>query len=274
MQIGVNTFGLGPCLQQDAAGTWQRLWNGGVRAVEPCVTFRKKQPQDDAYKQAQAKGIFDGILPHNEAPETIAALRKMGFRVFSFQMQDVPFTEEGLAQALAFMVQHDLYYGVYSFMQNSVETIRLLAPVIRKAAALFEQNGRELLVHNHDMEWDASSGTSVMEWLLQNVPEVRFEIDLGWTEYAGVSSVKLLKQYPERFPLLHIKDIAKDARAWTDKPFCTVPGQGILPLRELLEVARTLPLQKNALIIDQDNSINGDVVEDVCQGVLRIRQLW
>ncbi|HIT52494.1 MAG TPA: sugar phosphate isomerase/epimerase [Candidatus Fimivicinus intestinavium] len=274
MKIGVNTFGLGPWLYWDAATTWKRLWEGGVRAVEPCVTFRKQEPQDEAFKAAREKGIFGGSFPKAEAANVIAALRDRGFDVFGFQMQDVPFTMEGMSEALVFMARHDLHYGIYSFMDGSVEKIRTLAPVIRKAAALYRQNGRELLIHNHDMEWDTSSGTSVMAWLLENVPELRFEIDLGWTEYAGVSSVDLLENYPDRFPLLHIKEIAKGAKAWTDAPFCTAPGQGILPLQALVKAARKMPLDERAWIIDQDNSISGDIVADIAQGVHALLCQW
>ena len=65
-----------------------------------------------------------------------------------------------------------------------------------------------------------------MQWLLDNIPELRFEIDLGWTEYTGHDSIGILKRYPERFALLHFKEIARGGVAWTDKPFCTAPGGG------------------------------------------------
>ena len=109
--------------------------------------------------------------------------------------------------------------------------------------------------------------------LLENNPELGFELDLGWTEYAGINSVQLLRDYPDRFPLLHIKEIAKGTRAWTGKPFCTAPGEGILPLKELLAAAKAMPLSDRALIIDQDDSISGDIVGDIAKGIEAIRQL-
>ena len=147
-----------------------------------------------------------------------------------------------------------------------MEKIRALAPVIREAVKLFRDSGKTLLVHNHDMEWRQDGGTSVMRWLLENVPELGFELDLGWTEVAGIDSVRLLRDYPDRFPLLHIKEIAKGARAWT------APGEGILPLKELLAAAKDMPLSDRALILDQDDSIRGDIVGDITQGITAIRQ--
>ena len=158
-------------------------------------------------------------------------------------------------------------------MDDSVEKIRALAPVIRDAVGLFCEAGKELLIHNHDMEWRRDGESSVMRWLLESIPELRFELDLGWAEYAGVDSVLLLRVFPDRFPLLHIKEIAVGAKAWTGKPFCTAPGEGILPLEEILSAAEDMPIDERALIIDQDDSISGDIIRDVSRGIENIRQL-
>lgn len=273
MKIGVNTFGLGTYLHADERATWRGLLAAGITSVEPCIAFHEVQPVTEEYKAARETGIFDGVLAKEAAPAKIAELRRMGFDVYSFQLQETPFVVEELVATIPFMKQNDIHYCVYSFMHSSVDKIRAAAEAIRTAVRLFHQNDLELLVHNHDMEWHSDGGTCVMRWLLENVPELRFEIDLGWTEYAGVSSVDLLKTYPKRFPLLHIKEIARGAKAWTKAPFCTAPGEGILPLAALLNTAKSLPLDERALIIDQDDSANGDIVGDITQGVRNISRL-
>ena len=122
------------------------------------------------------------------------------------------------------------------------------------------------------MEWFPDQDTCVMRWLLENIPELCFEIDLGWTEYAGINCVEILKQYPDRFPLIHIKEIACGIKARTGKPFCTIPGEGILPLQEIMNTMKDLPLSDHSLIIDQDNSIHGDITGDIAKGILNIQQ--
>ena len=76
-----------------------------------------------------------------------------------------------------------------------------------------------------------------------------------------------------RFPLLHIKEIAPNAKARTNQPFCTAPGKGILPLREILKTAKGMPLEDRAFVIDQDDSISGDIVADIAEGIQTIQQL-
>ena len=269
MKIGVNTFGLGRYLHKDAEKVWSGLYDAGVRSIEPCVAFR---PTSWAAR-VWTKGQFDGVFPKKNAAAVIRMLRSRGFEVFSFQLQNVPFTMGELQKTIPFMQENGIEYCVYSFMDGSVDKIRSMEETIRDAVSLFQAHGKELLIHNHDMEWRRDNGTSVMHWLLENIPELRFELDLGWTKYAGVDPVFLLKEYPDRFPLLHIKEIAKDARAWTKKPFCTAPGEGILPLVDILSAAKDMPLTERAFIIDQDDSVSGDIVGDIARGIRNINQL-
>ena len=269
MKIGVNSFGLGPYLHKDAESVWNGLREAGVSSIEPCIAFQPISPVTRFFK----KGLFDGVFPKEKAAAQIRDLRRRGFEVFSFHLQNVPFNMEELKKVLPFMEENDLDTCVYSFMDDSVEKIRALAPVIRDAVGLFCEAGKELLIHNHDMEWRRDGESSVMRWLLESIPELRFELDLGWAEYAGVDSVRLLRVFPDRFPLLHIKEIAAGAKAWTGKPFCTAPGEGILPLKEILSAAEDMPIDERALIIDQDDSISGDIIRDVSRGIENIRQL-
>lgn len=271
MKIGVNTFGLGPYLQADEKKVWEDLKTAGVGAIEPCIAFHEVYPMDEAYIAVKKLGIFDGIFPVASMPVRLAKLRSMGFEVVSFQLNETPFTIEELSNVITFMHKNNLRYCIYNFMSSSVEKIRVLSEIIREAVQMFREQGVELLFHNHDMEWHKDADTSVMEWLLENIPELRFEIDLGWTEYAGIDSLKILDQYRNRFPILHIKDIAKDGVAHAGKPFCVAPGEGILPLNEILEKAKNMDLIECGLIIDQDDSIAGDIVGDISKGIERIR---
>lgn len=269
INICVNSFGLGRYLHNGADTVWDGLRAAGVTGIEPCVAFRPIP----TFVRVLKNGLFDGVFSKAKAPALIDGLRNQGFEVYSFHLQNTPFTLREMKKALLFTQENALDFCVYSFMSGSTEKIRSRAPVIREAAALFRAGGKELLIHNHDMEWRQNGGTCVMRWLLENVPEIRFELDLGWTQYAGVDAVGLLREFPDRFPLLHIKEIAVGATAHTGKPFCTAPGEGILLLEQLIDEAKRMPLGPRSLIIDQDDSIRGDIVGDVAKGIVNIRRL-
>ena len=43
--------------------------------------------------------------------------------------------------------------------------------------------------------------------LRESAPElVKFEIDCGWMVFAGRNPIDYFKKYPNRFPLIHVKD--------------------------------------------------------------------
>ena len=273
MKFGVNTFGLGPDLHKDAEAVWAGLLAGGVNVIEPCIAVKKTPPQNAEEQAVWDKGILDGIFDLETAESAILKLRQMGFEVFSFQMQSPVFSADAVAQFIPLMDKMNLHHCIYSFMERSVSTIQTQQAPIRQAIRLLQDHGKTFLVHNHDMEWLPDENTCVMAWLLKEIPELNFELDLGWTEYAGVSSVQMLEAYPERFPLLHIKEIAQDARAWAGVPFCTAPGRGILPLHRILSwVKRHMP-DHHTLIIDQDDSVSGNLVADITEGIRTIQHM-
>lgn len=84
-----------------------------------------------------------------------------------------------------------------------------------KEAGLFN------LIHNHAHEFGAIEGepeSDLMPYdlIVQNTdPDlVGFELDVGWVQFAGVNPVDILKKYPGRFRIIHVKEcnrIAKDA---------------------------------------------------------------
>ena len=70
-------------------------------------------------------------------------------------------------------------------------------------------------VHNHIPEFAVENGTVVYDELLRLTDPkfVVFEMDCGWVTAAGHNPVDYLSKTPERFPLLHVKDMARKRMA-------------------------------------------------------------
>lgn len=272
MNIGVNTFGLGPYLKEDEERVWTELKQAGVTFIEPNIMFGFDLPHTPEVIAMQESGIFRGFYDVSSGAEIIGKLREKGFSVYSFHLQTMNLKKEVFSDVIPFMVQNDLQYCVYSFMEQSVQKVAGYADTLRYGIHELHRQGKVFLIHNHEMEWLPDNDICVMRWLLENIPELCFEIDLGWTEYAGVNCLEILRQYPDRFPMIHLKEIARGVKARTGKPFCTVLGEGILPLQAIMKIMKDLPLSGHSLIIDQDNSIHGDITGDIAKGILNIKQ--
>ena len=72
-------------------------------------------------------------------------------------------------------------------------------------------SGLRLCYHTHGTEFDPSPDGTRFDTLakLTNPKFINFEMDIFWIVYGFQDPVQLLRRYPGRFPLMHIKDIRK-----------------------------------------------------------------
>ncbi len=72
-------------------------------------------------------------------------------------------------------------------------------------------SGLRLCYHTHGTEFDPSPDGTRFDTLvkLTNPKFANFELDIFWIVYGHQDPVRLLRRYPGRFPLMHIKDIRK-----------------------------------------------------------------
>lgn len=99
--------------------------------------------------------------------------------------------------------------------------------------------------HIHGIEFGESPDGTLFDTLAKstNPKFVNFEMDIFWIVYAYQDPVKLLHQYPGRFPLMHVKDIRKGT-ALGGSPGdvleeASVPlGKGLVDIPAALRAAR------------------------------------
>ncbi len=86
--------------------------------------------------------------------------------------------------------------------------------------------GMSLGYHNHTPEFGTESGVTFYDELLRLTDPklVFFEMDCGWVVAAGRNPIDYLKKSPERFPLLHVKDMAHKPDGTWDS---TIMGHGV-----------------------------------------------
>ena len=86
----------------------------------------------------------------------------------------------------------------------------------RKAIADFNQFGRTLkdagltfFYHNHGYEAVPFGNGTLFDLIVQQTDPalVKFEMDVLWTWLPGVDPVEMIRRYPGRFRLMHIKDM-------------------------------------------------------------------
>ena len=94
-------------------------------------------------------------------------------------------------------------------------------------------------VHNHTPEFAVIDGVLVYDELLRLTDPklVAFEMDCGWVYASGHNPVDYLKKTPERFPLMHVKDMIPGANG---QMHSTEMGRGQIDYRPILRAATGL----------------------------------
>ncbi len=93
--------------------------------------------------------------------------------------------------------------------------------------------------HNHTPEFGSEGGVVFYDELLRLTDPklVVFEMDCGWVYAAGCNPAEYLSKTPERFPLLHIKDLVKEPNGEFHSPRL---GQGKVDNRAIMRAATGL----------------------------------
>lgn len=76
---------------------------------------------------------------------------------------------------------------------------------------LKDEYGLTFCYHNHGYEFVNHENGTLMDYIIQKTdPQyVSFELDILWTVFPGQDPVALLEKYPNRFKLMHLKDLRK-----------------------------------------------------------------
>lgn len=131
--------------------------------------------------------------------------------------------------------------------------------VARQAAADFNRWGRALreqgirfFYHIHGYEFQPENGVVPMDVLMQetDADAVKFEIDVFWAALPGQDPAALIRKYPNRWELMHIKDmrqgVARNVHSGSAPPDETEVsvGSGQIDWRAVLRAAQEVGLDR------------------------------
>ncbi len=90
----------------------------------------------------------------------------------------------------------------------TIEDTEHAIKVFNEAGRLMAKSGIMLCYHSHGFEFRKQGNGYLFDVMARklNPAWVNFEMDVFWMKHAGQNPVALLKKYPGRFPLMHLKD--------------------------------------------------------------------
>ena len=94
--------------------------------------------------------------------------------------------------------------------RQSVPALVRTAAAVNRIGEQVNERGLHFAYHNHDFEFVRVGGRVPFDLLLDDTVSdlVSFEMDLFWVAKGGADPLAYFEQYPGRFPLVHVKDMA------------------------------------------------------------------
>ena len=101
--------------------------------------------------------------------------------------------------------------------------------------------------HAHGFEFRPYNDGTLFDYMAQNAKYFDFEMDVYWVHHGGEDPLKLLKKYPSKFILLHLKDMEKgtkkDNTGHADVETNVVLGTGEVDIAGVVAEAKKLGIK-------------------------------
>jgi sugar phosphate isomerase/epimerase len=144
--------------------------------------------------------------------------------------------------------------------------------VFNAAGKKIKAAGMTLAYHAHGYEFRPYKGGTLFDVMARKAKHFAFEMDVYWVRHGGGDPVGLLNKYPEKFVLLHLKDMDKDVRGnntgHEDVETNVVLGTGQVDIAGVVKKAKELGIEY--MFIEDECS---RVVEQVPQSLEYLKSL-
>ena len=140
---------------------------------------------------------------------------------------------------------------------------------------LKENYGLEFCYHNHGFEFAPYEGGTFFDYIAKNTDPkfVNFEMDILWTFFPGIDPAKLLEKYPNRFKLMHVKDLKKgvigNLSGGTSSENDVALGTGQLNLPAIMKAAKKAKIQH--YYIEDESSLHALQVPESIKYLLSLK---
>ena len=188
-EIGLQLYSLRNEFKTEVPGTLDLVEQWGIREVEGGGTYGL--PMDE----------FKNLLKENK-------LKMVSVGADYNQLKENP--QSAIDNAKAFGAKYVVCFWIPHQNDNvfTIDHMKDAVNVFNTAGKLMAENGLTLCYHPHGYEFRPYAGGTLFDYLVKETDPryLNFEMDVFWIKHPGQDPVALLKKYPKRFLLMHLKD--------------------------------------------------------------------
>ncbi|WP_298477024.1 sugar phosphate isomerase/epimerase [uncultured Maribacter sp.] len=241
-EIGIQLWSLRNQFKTDIPGTLATIKDWGITKIEGGDSYG--MPFDE----------FNGLLKKNN-------LEMVSIGAPFKDLEDSP--EKVVESAKAYGAKYVMCAWVpHNENDFAIAETKHATEVFNKAGKLLKENGITLAYHAHGYEFRPYKNGTLFDYMMENAEHFTFEMDLFWVQHGGEDPLALMKKYPEKVTLLHLKDMAKGVvgnnTGSEDRETNVVLGTGQIDIAGVVAEAKTLGVEY--MFIEDESS---RVVEQV-----------
>jgi sugar phosphate isomerase/epimerase len=223
-KIGLQLYSLRNEFKTDVPGTFAKVKSWGIKYIEGGGTYGLTIEETKK------------LLQQNE-------LQVVSVGADYQQLKDNP--EKAVEAAKAFGAQYVVCFWIPHDGDNfTFENTKDAVDVFNKAGKVLQENGLSLCYHPHGYEFRPYEDGTLFDYMVENTnPKYfNFEMDVFWIKHPGQDPVALLKKYPNRFLLMHLKDrkpgTPGNQNGKADVESNVVLGTGDVGIAEVMKAAK------------------------------------
>jgi sugar phosphate isomerase/epimerase len=189
-KIGVQLYTLRHEMERDFEGTLRRVAGIGFQEVEFAGYFGRTPKQ---VHDLLAELKLDSPSAH------------MPYESLETNWQEI------LDQARAIGHEYVLIAWTPEEARKTLDDWKRIAEKFNRSAEAARRSGLKFGYHNHNFEFIPIDGKVPFDLLLAETDAslVKIEMDLYWITLAGGDPLVYFRQFPGRFPMVHVKDLKK-----------------------------------------------------------------
>ncbi len=211
-----------------------------------------------------------------EESKFIDLLNKNGIETASVgasfeELRDNP--EETLRRAKAFGATYVMCAWIahkddHFNIENTMEAVK----VFNASGEFLKKEGVQLVYHPHGYEFKPYEDGTLFDYMAKNAESFDFEMDVYWVVHGGEDPFVLFERYPEKFKLMHLKDMKKGTvgnhTGHGDVETNVVLGSGKIDIKALMLKGKEMGVEY--MFIEDESS---RVVEQIPQSLDFLRKI-
>ena len=265
--VGLQLYSVKTDMKADPLGTLKQLSGMGYKYVEHADYVNRKFY---GYSASEFRKILDGLGLRMPSGHT-------EFKSMHWDDSKKDFTDAWkytIEDAATCGQQYVISPWLEEGKRKNADDLKAFMEIFNKNGALCQKSGMKFGYHNHDFEFSQKlDGQQVFDLILSNTDPklVMQQLDIGNMYNGGANALDIVKKYPGRFESWHIKDEIKAVEG-KEKYESTILGKGIVPVKEILAIAKSTAGPTH-LIIEQE-SYQGKTPFDSVKENLKIMSDW